>query len=249
MDPLIWVVAGGAALAGFVQGLSGFGFALTAMSVWAWTVEPRLAAVLAVFGALTGQVLAAVTVRRGFDLRLLAPFVAGGLVGVPLGVALLQVMDATVFKAVIGGLLAIWCPLMLFSRELPRVTAGGRVADAAAGLAGGVFGGLGGLTGAVPTLWCTLRQFDKERSRSVIQNFNLVTLAVTMATYVGTGTITRDMLPLFAIVAPAMLIPTLLGARVYARISEAAFRRIVLVLLTASGAVLLVSSLPRLLAA
>ena len=41
-----------------MQGLSGFGFGLTAMSLWAWTLEPVLAAVLAVFGALTGQIIA-----------------------------------------------------------------------------------------------------------------------------------------------------------------------------------------------
>ena len=38
-------------------------------------------------------------------------------------------------------------------------------------------------------------------------------LAVTMLTYLGTGMITRDMLPMFAVVAPAMLVPTLLGTR------------------------------------
>jgi len=69
-----------------------------------------------------------------------------------------------------------------------------------------------------------------------------------MATYVGKGIVTRDMLPMFLVVAPAMLIPSLLGARVYLGISEAAFRKIVLTLLTASGLVLLVSSLPGLLA-
>ncbi|HSH90472.1 MAG TPA: sulfite exporter TauE/SafE family protein, partial [Ramlibacter sp.] len=54
MDPLILFVIAGALIAGFVQGLSGFGFSLTAMALWAWTLDPRLAAVLAVFGSLTG---------------------------------------------------------------------------------------------------------------------------------------------------------------------------------------------------
>jgi uncharacterized membrane protein YfcA len=71
-------------------------------------------------------------------------------------------------------------------------------------------------------------------------------LAVTMGTYLATGVVTREMLPLFAIVAPAMLVPTLLGARLYIGISEARFRQIVLGLLTASGVALLASALPRL---
>lgn len=67
MDSTLALVAVGAIAAGFVQGLSGFGFGMTAMSFWAWSLEPRLAAALAVFGALSGQIIAALTVRRGFS--------------------------------------------------------------------------------------------------------------------------------------------------------------------------------------
>lgn len=55
------------------------------------------------------------------------------------------------------------------------------------------------------------------------------------------------MAPMFAVVAPAMLIPTLLGTRLYIGISEVAFRRLVLGLLTCSGLTLLASSVPQLL--
>jgi uncharacterized membrane protein YfcA len=245
---VVAIVVLGAAVAGFVQGLSGFGFSLVAMSFWAWMIEPRIAAVLAVSGALTGQVLAAVTVRRGFHAARLLPFVAGGLLGIPLGMLLLPRLDPTSFRAFIGAVLAIWCPVMLFAAAIPRITVGGRVADACAGLVGGVMGPLGGATGAIPTLWCTLRGFDKDGQRAVIQNFNLATLAATFAGYLATGVITREMLPLLAIVVPAILLPVLLGARLYVGISELAFRRIVLGLLTASGVAMLASSVPRLLA-
>ena len=88
-------------MAGFVQGLSGFGYGLTAMSIWAWTLEPMLAAALAVFGGLTGQLISAVSVRRGFDLKLVAPFIAGGLAGLPLGLWLLPRLDVMLFKLVL----------------------------------------------------------------------------------------------------------------------------------------------------
>lgn len=69
MESVYFVVALGAVAAGFVQGLSGFAFGMVAMSFWAWVLEPRLAAALTVFGSMTGQIVAAVTVRRGFDLK------------------------------------------------------------------------------------------------------------------------------------------------------------------------------------
>jgi len=57
MDQTLVLIAAGAALAGFAQGVSGFAFALVALSVWAWGVDPRLAVVLSVFGSLVGAVL------------------------------------------------------------------------------------------------------------------------------------------------------------------------------------------------
>lgn len=247
MDAVYLVIALGAAVAGFVQGLSGFAFGMVAMSFWAWVLAPQEAAVLSVFGSLVGQVISAITVRRGFEWARLRPFILGGLAGIPLGVLLLPHLDMAWFKALLGGMLVLWCPVMLLSGRLPRLQRGGRLADGSVGLAGGVMGGLGGFTGTLPTLWCTLRGYPKDVQRSVIQNFNLSMLAVTMGSYLATGLVTRPMLPLFAIVAPAMLIPSLLGSRLYIGISEARFRQIVLGLLCLSGAALLASSLPVLL--
>jgi uncharacterized membrane protein YfcA len=247
MDSQLLVVALGAGVAGFVQGLSGFAFGMVAMSIWAWTVEPRLAAVMAVFGGLSGQLLAALSMRRRLDVRLLLPFVAGGVLGIPIGVALLPRLDLPLFKAVLGSVLLVFCPAMLLSSRLPRVRAGGRLADGLVGVVGGVMGGLGGFTGIAPSLWCTLRGFDKEAQRAVIQNFNLGMLALTMAGYIGGGLVTPAMLPMFMVVLPAMLIPTFIGTRVYVGIGEALFRRIVLGLLSLSGVAMLASALPRVL--
>ena len=84
---------------------------------------------LSVFGALVGQVIAAVTMRRGFEPTLLWPFLVGGLIGVPLGVWLLPHFDVPLFQAGLGLLLVVWCPLMLLSDKLPQVRWGGRWAD------------------------------------------------------------------------------------------------------------------------
>ena len=214
------------------------------MSLWAWALEPRLAAALAVFGGLCGQLIAVFSVRRGFDAARLAPFVVGGLAGLPLGLWLLPRLDIPLFKAVLGGFIVVVCPLMMVAERLPRITHGGRFADALSGAAGGVMGGLGGFTGVVPSLWCTLRGFEKDAQRAIIQNFNLSMLAVTFASYLATGILQASQLPLLAVVLPAMVVPSLLGARLYLRISQQAFRQVVLGLLTLAGVALLAASLP-----
>ena len=68
-----------------------------------------------------------------------------------------------------------------------------------------------------------------------------------MAAYLASGTISGEAARLFAVVLPAMLVPSLLGARLFHRFSDTGFRRVVLGLLAVSGAVLIATTLPKLL--
>ncbi len=243
MSSQIALLVLGAALAGFVQGVSGFAFGMVAMSVWAWGIEPQVASVLAVGGGLAGQVLSAFTVRRGLSLPTLMPYLLGAVVGIPLGVMVLPHLDAKMFRLALGLTLLVCCPLMMASARLPKITGGGRLADGLAGAAGGVMGGIGGFTGVVPSLWSTLRGYDKDLQRAVVQNFNLAALATTMAAYIATGAVTTQTLPLLAAVIPALILPSMLGARLYRGLSPLAFRRVVLALLSCAGAVMVLGSL------
>jgi uncharacterized protein len=171
------------------------------------------------------------------------PFIIGGILGAPLGVALLHTIDPVAFKASVGVLLVVWCPVMIFARDLPRVRWGGKWMDAVVGWIGGVMGGLGGLTGPAPILWAALRGWDRHAQRGTFQVYNIVMQALTMAMYIVAGTVPRDTWPLFVIMVPAMLVPSLIGYRLYHRVSDVTFRRVVMGLLTVSGAVLILTSL------
>jgi len=245
---LILLVAAGAAVAGFVQGLSGFAFGLVAMAFWVWVLPPQLAAPMVVFGSLVGQLIGLKSAWSGFRLGRALPFIAGGVIGVPIGIALLGHIDATWFRFAVGALLVIYCPLMLFASRLPRIAVGGRAADGLVGAVGGVMGGLGGLSGPAPTLWCTLRGWAKHEQRAVFQSFNLSMHVLTFAGYAASGTLTAETGAMFLVMVPAMIVPTLVGARLYAAIDDASFRKLVLVLLTISGLTLLSAAVPALLA-
>jgi uncharacterized membrane protein YfcA len=246
VDQTFLIVAVGAAVAGFVQGLSGFAFGLVAMGIWAWSLDPVLAGPLVVFGSLVGQLLATKALWGALHPWRALPFVLGGIAGVPLGVALLRYIDPLVFKTCVGVLLMVWCPVMLFARDLPRISWGGKWADGAIGWIGGIMGGLGGLTGPAPILWATLRGWDRHAQRAVFQVFNVCMHSLTLTMYFVSGTVPNRALPLFVVMVPAMLVPSIIGYRLYHRVSDITFRRVVLGLLTASGAVLVATSLAKL---
>ncbi|HEY9280087.1 MAG TPA: sulfite exporter TauE/SafE family protein, partial [Eoetvoesiella sp.] len=180
----IWIlIALGGALAGFVQGLAGFGFGLVALAVWSWVIDPAVAVPVVVFGSLVGQLLAAGSLRQGFVWRRFSPFLVGGILGVPVGLWLLNIMNPLLFKFGVGLMLSVYCTAMLCITHIPRITHGGRVADGFVGLMGGTMSGFGGMPGPAPTLWCNLRGWPKDQQRTVFQAFNLFMHFLTLTAY------------------------------------------------------------------
>ena len=247
MTSELWILAVGAAIAGLVQGISGFAFSMVAVSIWVWGIDPKFAAVMAVFGGWFGQVISAFRVRRGWHFDILWPFVVGSAIGIPIGTQLLPLLDPNQFKLVLGGLLVVCCSLMLATAKLPKIEHGGRVADAGVGLLGGVMAPLSGFSGLAPALWCTLRGYNKDEHRAVIQNFNLIVLSATVTSNVWSGRLRPSMWPQMAIVAGSLVLPAIWGSKIYVGMSPAAFRKTVLWLLVLAGAVMLSSALKTLL--
>jgi uncharacterized membrane protein YfcA len=217
------------------------------LAIWVWGVDPQLAAVMAVFGGVTGQIISAIRVRRGLHLSILWPFVLGSAIGIPIGTRLLPLLDANRFKLVLGSLLVICCSAMLATSRLPHITRGGRLADAVVGTIGGIMAPLSGFSGLAPALWCSLRGYTKEAHRAVLQNFNLIVLSATFASLVASGRVRTDMAPQMAIVAGSLVVPSIWGSKIYLGMSPAAFRQIVLWLLVFAGAAMIAASIRALL--
>lgn len=239
MDGTLLLVILGASLAGFAQGVSGFAFALVSLSIWAWGIEPRLAAVLTVFGSLVGQLVTLPFVWRGFDVKRALPLIVGGLIGIPIGASLLTALEPGQFRLGLGLFLVVYCPVMLLLHSGRPFRWGGAAADAGAGWIGGVLGGLAGISGPIPTLWTTLRGWDKNDQRGILQGFNIAMHTATLTVYGLSGAIRADMtVPLVA--TGVALVPfAILGVLVFRRLSTIAFRRLILMLLSVSGVVLI----------
>jgi uncharacterized protein len=239
----MWILAIGAAIAGLVQGISGFAFAMVAMSIWVWTIDPILAAPMAVFGGWFGQVISAFRIRRGWHFDILWPFVVGSAIGIPIGTQLLPYLDPNQFKLVLGSLLVVCCSMMLATAKLPHIKRGGRVADAGVGLLGGLMAPLSGFSGLAPALWCSLRGYNKDEHRAVIQNFNLIVLSATVASNVWSGRLNRGTVPQMALVAGTLILPAIWGSKIYVGMSPVAFRKTVLWLLVLAGFTMLMAAI------
>jgi len=226
--------------AAVVAGLAGFAFGLVAAAAWLHFLTPSDSAALILGLGAVVQGFAVWKLRRAVVLSSLWPFLIGGALGVPLGAELLRGTAPDLLRAGIGVVLIAYGLYALAAPRLPSVARAGRVADGGIGVASGVLGGATGLSGILPTIWCQLRAWPKDQQRAVFQPVAVV-IHLMAAAYLGTvGVIGTGTVALFAVALPAALAGTWAGLKAYGRLDEAGFRRVVLLLLLVSGAVLLV---------
>lgn len=236
----------GALAGGFVSGLAGFGTALMALGIWLYVLPPTLAVPLVLVCSVIAQVSTLPSIWKTIDFRLIWPFIVGGLAGVPIGILLIARADPVVFKLTIGIFLLVF-PTALFLQKKPMsIGFGGKRADGAIGFAGGILGGLAGLSGPLPILWASVRGWGKEQRRGVFQVFNFTILAVALGVQIASGLVKPDLVWLAICAFPGTLLGAWLGSRVYHALNDRNFSDVVLVLLFLSGVALVWSGLaPR----
>ena len=237
LDLVIFLIATFAGA--LVAGLSGFAFALVAASIWLYILTPLQTTTLIVAFGLIVQGYMVWKLRHALEWRRLWPFILGAAIGVPIGISILGWANPAYVRAGIGLFLVLYSLYALLRPSLPPMTKGGAAADAAVGFANGVLGGITGLAGILVTIWSGLRGWPKDRQRAVFQPVAVAIFAM-CALWLGVkGAVSEDTIRLFLFGLPALLAGTWLGMKLYGRLDEAAFRKVVLVLLLASGVALM----------
>jgi uncharacterized membrane protein YfcA len=235
LDLIIFLLATFAAA--LVAGLAGFAFGLVAAAAWLHVLTPLQTASLIIAFGLIVQGVAVWKLRHALQWRRLWPFLLGGM----LGVALLSFANPDHVRAGIGAFLILYSIYALARPTLQPVHAGGAPADAGVGLLNGILGGATGLAGIIVTIWCGLRGWPKDVQRTVFQPTGVAIFAVSALVLGLNGAATADTIRLFLVGLPVLLAGTWLGLRLYGRVDEAGFRKLVLALLLISGAALIFS--------
>ena len=230
---LILFVAG-TFTAALVTGVAGFAFGIVAAAVWLHFLSPAQTTALIVAYGLIVQGISVWKLRRSIRLMRLIPFLLGGAIGVPIGVELLGWTSSATLRLSVGIVLIFFSLYSLVRPQVAPVTAG-KAIDGAIGVLNGIVGGATGLAGIALTIWCTLRGWPRDEQRTVFQPVGVAVFLMTGFWLGGTGLIGADTLRLFVIGLPVLLAGTWVGLRLYARLDEAGFRKVVLGLLLISG--------------
>ena len=229
---------------GLTSGLSGFAMGLVVSGVWLHIITPSQNALLIVLCGMVTQVFGIWRVRNAINWRALLPFIIGGAIGVPVGTSLLTTVDQSTVRLTVGVLLVTYSLYNLVRPALKPVQ-GGVPADVGVGVANGLLGGLTGLSGIVVTIWCQWRGGPKDAQRAIFQPVMLATFIMGAVSLGVAGVYTVETMKLYALALPALIVGIVSGIWLYGKLDDAAFRRVVLILLLASGLSLVVPAVLR----
>ena len=241
-DPALALTAGAVVLAYTVFGFGGFGANLVALPLLAHVMTIRFAVPMLLVLDLFSAGLMGLKNRPLIDLGELKRLVPTLLVGMVLGLGVLQLAAETWLLMLLGAFVLGFALWNLFGR-IGAAPISSRW-SVPAGLAGGVFSTLFGTGGPIYTLYLARRIADTSRLRATIGTLILGSAIVRLVLFTGSGFFGQPgLLRLALVLVPCAIVGYLIGSRLHARLPQAQVRRAIWMLLTASGASLIVRAL------
>ncbi len=228
-----------AVLAGAVASIAGFGIGSLLTPLFALQLGTRLAVAAVSIPHLAGTAVRFWLLRGHVDRRTFIWFglasAGGGLIG-----ALLHADASNRALAIVLGALLILAGISSLTGFMQRIRLGRRGAWFAGALSG-AFGGLVGNQGGIRSAALLTFDADKETFVATATAVGLIVDGARMPVYLAIERrALQDEWRLIAIATTGVLIGTLAGRRLLARIPDAAFRRILAVLLLMLGGWMLV---------
>jgi uncharacterized protein len=223
----------------FVSGLAGFAFSAVAGGVLLHVIQPLEAVPLMMACSVGVQAANLWSSRKSIQWKESRVLVLGGLLGVPIAVWLLHITDARTFREGFGTAVAAYAAYMLFRPSLSYLQQMSQSRNALVGFGGGLIGGLTAMPGALPTIWCDMHGMTKNQQRGLVQPFIAAMQLFALALMLMRGDLSSRVLSDLALSIPALFAGSALGIFTFRHVTDAMFRRVVLIVLLSSGLMLI----------
>lgn len=201
------------ALAGFVQGFSGFGSAIIALPLLAMVIEIKTAVSLAVLAAVVIGAQQLFNMRRQLTLPSFLPLLVGAVIGIPVGVLFLKTLPGEQLRLGLSLLLMAYAVYALSGRQL-RAVGHRHMAYIAGGLSGWL-GAAAALSGPPVILWVSAQRWSAPVKKMVIAMFLFVTSMLTALVHAFGGLLHSQVQQYFLVALAPLVVGTLIGMRLF----------------------------------
>ena len=241
---LLWLAA---FAGGFTQGLAGFGSTLVALPILALSLDLKVAVPVGTTLAVVLNIVIIARLRDHVRRGPLLLLILAALPAIPFGAYLLRVVSGDWLKLVLATAISAF----VVSQGRPGAqasTAGrGRGWGVLAGLVAGCMGGAIGINGPPIVAWMTRQGLPRDALRATLVSYFFLAGCGAVASQAAAGLVTGPVLARTGVALPALAAGIFAGMKLCGRVSEAAFRRIILAILAFNAVMLLAQGLAGLL--
>ncbi|MFN0093905.1 MAG: sulfite exporter TauE/SafE family protein [Dehalococcoidia bacterium] len=228
------------ALAAWCQAVTGFGFSLLVVPPLSIAIGPRQAVVVANLLSTFLGMLTAGRLHHTVDWQLGGRLLAGAVVGMPVGVAVLLTVEPGLLKLVIAATVLASTVILWRGWRIRRSSQAG---DLAAGFLSGVLNTSTSMSGPPVVVYLQGRGVEAARFRATLAAYFLASSAIAVAMLTAGGEVRLSSLGLAAVGAATVFPAWAAGMRVARHVPEQLFRRLVLATLVLSAIAATVSTL------
>ncbi|MQQ09060.1 TSUP family transporter [Epibacterium sp. SM1979] len=231
MDHVILLSAASFA-AGFLRGVTGFGFALAAVPIYSLIVSPIYAVLMAQILQVAAAPVDLVQNRRHIDRQALGRLVIGSVPGVVIGALIATQLSPDLLRLVIAALVLLGLFALMAKVTLPD----GRGPALIAGSCSGLLAGLAAMPGPPAVAYFLGRGADKQVSRASLLIFFAFTATVALGFVAATSDVLSWNIGLSAALSfPAMMAGSWGGTWVFQRLGDGSYRKAALGVLLLSA--------------
>ena len=234
----IWLTA---LFASVLRAFTGFGFALTAVPVFALFLAPVEAVVLSASLTLLSSLLTMRTFWAVVPLRPMLPLGLMSILGTSAGTLLLNMISPEQFRLWVGLSVIFGCAWLSFVNPSPSHNT--LLLRSGTGLLSGLMNGALTIPGPPMIVYAMLTEPQPERSRALLMTFFLFSAMVALVSFALAGFSTLQSLWYLLWTFPAVRVGGWLGGALFKRFGDVLYRRIGLVSLLCIGLTITLGSL------
>ncbi len=233
-------IAAVALLGSFIQSASGFGYAILCMSLWPLVLPFHTASIIEVLTAFAMVACIAIRLRRQINIRLLFWPALASMFSSTFGVFTLMASTESFMRRILGGVLVCLSIYFIFFSQKVRLKPTW-FTGIAAGLVSGFCGGLFNIGGPPMVAYFLSVTDDKLEYNATLQCYFCLTTIYIFTVHLAMGNITREVLQLSGMALAGVAAGTILGSRLFRRLSMDKIRKFVYLFMVMAGIALMIT--------
>ena len=228
-------------IAGFIQGLTGFGFALIAVPFLVNFIPLKETVPMVLFLCQCTNIIIILNCIKEIRIKKIWLLILSSIILAPAGSYSLIYFNPNYIKLFLGIIIIIFSVLLILNKSFPIKNE--KIGYALTGSVSGFLNGSLSLSGPPVVIFLSNQGMNKDGFRANISFYFIVLNSITIALYLTNGLLNKAVMGKILFLIPAMILSVLAGIKLSKKLNEKLFRKITLILLIFSGTWTLINAI------